>query len=352
MDQINRKMLASLLQVADISTLSLAGLDLLFREEENLSRSLPDGTCQIDPRNGDHILYVSRRGFRPHDNRPAQTADPPTTGDCPICQGKTTGVIDIAELSEGVTFINKNLFPVVYPFDRDETQRESNCPTRGYHFLQWTSSLHNKDWHNMPVTDGTVVFRRLAALEKKLLETGQQVLITKNYGRLVGGSLFHGHQQIILTPLLPNRFLDNHRFLQEKGETFSSYLLRQNPPELLLRDYSTAVLLVPYFIHRPYEMMLLLKNTSQRYLHDLSEQELSHVARGWRDAIHVMRSAMPAMDRETAYNITCHNGPGAGLYFEFLPYTQESGGLEHLGLFACQADPYIVAGHIRSILAQ
>ena len=78
--------------------------------------------------------------------------------------------------------------------------------------------------------------------------------------------------------------------------------------------------------------MLLLKNSSRQFLHELSEKELSAVAHGWRDAIQVMRTAMPAMGRETAYNITCHNGPGAGLYFEFLPYTQESGGLEHLGV--------------------
>ena len=201
----------------------------------------------------------------------------------------------------------------------------------------------------MPPADGAVVMSRLAALEKKLVETGKQVLITKNYGHLVGGSLSHGHQQIILTSLLPNRFLDNQRFLREKGEVFSSYLLRENPPELLVRDYGTAVLLVPYFIRRPYEMMLLLKDSSRQFLHELSEKELLAAAQGWRDAILVMRTVMPATGRETAYNITCHNGPGAGLYFEFLPYTQESGGMEHLGLYACQADPYVVAEHIRTV---
>jgi hypothetical protein len=59
---------------------------------------------------------------------------------------------------------------------------------------------------------------------------------------------------------------------------------------------------------------------------------------------------MPAIGRETAYNITCHNGPGAGLYFEFLPYTQEFGGVEHLGIYACQADPYVVVADIGEIL--
>ncbi len=211
-------MLDTLLEAKDISNLPLANLEKLFHQQAGLSASLPDGSCQIDPRNGDLILYVSRRGQRPHDFRPVETADHPTTSPCPICQGNTTGVIDVAELSEGFTFINKNLYPVVYPFRRDATEHKKDCPSHGYHFLQWSSSLHDKDWHNMPVTDGTVVFKRLAALEKKLVETGQQVLITKNYGRLVGSSLSHGHQQIILTSLLPERFLDDRRFLQEKGK--------------------------------------------------------------------------------------------------------------------------------------
>src|SRR5210317_1553460 len=117
MDRINKEMLATLLEAEDISKLSLAELERFFQEEGDLAQSLPDGLCQTDPRNGDRILYVSQRSGRPHDNRPAETADPLTKGNCPICQGKTTGVVDVAELSEGFTFINKNLFPVVYPFD-------------------------------------------------------------------------------------------------------------------------------------------------------------------------------------------------------------------------------------------
>lgn len=350
MDQINRENLAALLEANDISKLSMEDLEMLFRQEGSLKRSLPDGSCQIDPRNGDRIIYVPRRGDRPHDNRPVKSTDTPSEGGCPICQGSTTGVVDVAELSEGFTFINKNLFPVVYPFAEKQLESEGVSSARGLHFLQWTSSLHDKDWHNMPLSDGAVVMSRLAALEKKLVETGKQVLITKNYGRLVGGSLSHGHQQIILTSLLPNRFLDNQRFMDEKGESFSTYLLRENPTGLEVRDYGPAVLLVPTFIRRPYEMMLLLKDTKRQFLHELSEKELMAVTQGWRDGIQVMRTVMPATGRETAYNITCHNGQGAGLYFEFLPYTQEIGGLEHLGLFSCQALPHIVAEHIRKVL--
>jgi hypothetical protein len=114
----------------------------------------------------------------------------------------------------------------------------------------------------------------------------------------------------------------------------------------MVRDYGPAVLLVPYFMRQPLEMMLLLKDSSRQFLHELNQGELQAVTQGWQEAIQIIRQLMPAMGRETAYNITCHNGAGAGLYFEFLPYTQEMGGLEHLGIYACQAMPSAVSRQI------
>ncbi|MBN1993705.1 MAG: hypothetical protein JW953_13470 [Anaerolineae bacterium] len=371
--------LKKILQAENIEELSLAQLAQLFQEEKGMGDFIPDGVCQIDPRNGERIIYNSARARRPHDNRPANSTLTLPEKECLVCQGKTTGVVDVAKLSEGFTFINKNLFPILYPrqgwrtdtpvFPGENKVETEGIPAYGFHFLQWTSSLHNRDWHNMPLADRVVVMQRLAALEKKLLtgatrempppqlRDGQEdwrgfVSIIKNYGRLVGGSLIHGHQQIGFSNIMPRRFRDNWRFEQERGEPFAMYLLRKNPPELLLRDYGPAVLLVPYFMRRPFDMMLLLKDGHKRYLHELTEAELTAVADGWHDAIRVILAMMPKLGRETAYNVTTNSGPGAGLYFEFLPYTQEIGGFEHLGLFVCQANPKNISIQIRQFLEQ
>ena len=82
----------------------------------------------------------------------------------------------------------------------------------GLHFLQWTSSQHDQDWHTLSLDDGLIVLQRLAALEQKLLYESEELMppsempprkpthgfvsIIKNYGQLAGGSLAHGHQQI------------------------------------------------------------------------------------------------------------------------------------------------------------
>ncbi|MFW6115907.1 MAG: hypothetical protein ACOC7Y_02475 [Chloroflexota bacterium] len=349
--QLGREALEQILEAEDVETLSVGDLAALTRQE--IKEFLPDGAYGIDPRNGDRVLYHSSRGSRPHDNVPEDVTSIPER-DCVICRGDTTGVIDAAELSEGFTFINKNLFPVVYPFEEDGR-------ASGLHLLQWTSSQHDKDWHNMPLGDRVVVLERLAALERMLLSGGAGpasrgggdprgfVVIIKNYGHLVGGSLIHGHQQIALSDVMPRHFEDNERFEREHGETFSRYILRETAPELVVADYGAAVLLVPPFMRRPYDMMLLVKDTAKGYLHELDGDELEAVAEGWHDGIQAIREVMPRIGREIAYNVVTSNGPGVGLYFEFLPYTQEIGGVEHLGLFVCQELPEEAAARLREI---
>jgi galactose-1-phosphate uridylyltransferase len=354
--QLEREALADILQARNVETLAVGDLVALVRKE--IDGFLPDGICRVDPRNGDRILYHSSRASRPHDKVPQGETTIPQR-ECVICQGDTTGVVDVADLSEGFTFINKNLFPILYPF-------VDKGLASGLHFLQWTSSRHDKDWHNMPHGDCVVVLERLAALERKLLEGSYElpspaagradhdqpafVIIIKNYGHLVGGSLIHGHQQIAFSNVMPRHFRDNARFERQRGETFAYHILSETPPELVIKDYGPAVLLVPSFMRRPYDMMLLLKDVSKAYLHQLDEAELEAIAAGWHDAIRAIREIMPKVGREIAYNVITNNGPGAGLYVEFLPYTQEIGGVEHLGLFVCQELPERAAACLRDIV--
>lgn len=351
--QLSRKTLETILQAENIEQLSLDQLTQFVMEEEGVAQYAPDGICQIDPRNGDRIVFNSARARRPHDNRPPETDEitADTEKDCVICQGRTTHVIDVTDLSEGFTFINKNLFPIFFPIEQPDNK--SGQPIHGFHFLQWTSSLHHRDWHNMPLADSIIVMQRLGVLEKKLLNsTAKYVSIIKNYGHLVGGSLVHGHQQIGASNIIPNRHQQDIQFKNERGETFSSYMLRENPPNLVIQDYETAVLITPYFMRRPFDMQLILKDSAKSHLFQLNERETADVARSWRDAIRIMLGVMQRIGREPAYNITTHNGDGAGLYFEFLPYTQEMGGFEHIGLYSCQGNPGESASYARSVLAQ
>ncbi len=368
---LTRETLQGILRNSDVRSLTREQLVELVRKEPGLEEFRPEGLCQIDPRTGDRILFNAARARRPHENAAAKGAEPveedPNAAPSFISLGKTTGVVDVADLSEGFTLINLNLFPVLFPSERtgDGISVESvgngapsaePLPVEGCHFLQWTSSYQDRDWHNMPLDDCAVVVERLGALENTLLGddprqgTPGYISLIKNCGRLVGGSIAHGHQQIAFSSVLPRRNRDLVAFSENYGTPFSKFMLENNPSSLLLRDYGSAALVVPYFMRRPFDMMLILKDHSKRYLQELSQRERRDVAQGWQDGIRGMRAALAGLDRQIAYNIVANTGPGAGMSFDFLPYTQETGGLEHLGLYVCQGVPEAAATFLRKIM--
>ncbi len=365
-NHLSEEMLAKVLQNRRLEDIDTAGVFDLVRGEQAIEKFVPEGIVRVDPRDGAVVTFNSKRAKRPHTNTAVPRDEPEDHGaECPICHGRTTGIIDVAPLSKGFTFINKNLFPVAHPQDaapqdmtRGELPHGAGCSdARGLHLLQWTSNYDERDWHNMPDADLEIVLDRLGVLEHTLLfESGERdqpaghVVIIKNYGRLVGGSLAHGHQQILYTNVPPRHFCNNRRFQEQRGECFADFMLRENPEQLVVRDYGPVVLMVPYFMRRPYNMLLAVKRTSCAYLHQLDDAERSATAAAWKDAIQAIRAIMDAIDRPIAFNVTVHNGPGCGLYCEFLPYTQEMGGFEQLGFWVCQGTPEGCAETLRETL--
>lgn len=366
--RINLDVLQGLVEGTAIDELSTSHL-ISYYVDDNINNGYSArAKATVDPRSNEAIIYNPSRVDRPHDYHEKGEPPSPSRKPCPICRGNTTGILDLANLSDGYTFINKNLYPVLSPPPlQKENEDPHDSPVWGMHLIQWTSSYHDRNWHNMPLEDCAVVMSRLAAAEKKLLAVGNDiskeliaggspnrdqcyVSIIKNVGSAVGGSLEHDHQQIILGNLAPRRILNNQRFLKKQGMTFSEYSQKTNPPEYLIRDYGSAVLLVSEFMRRPFEMILAIKDFEKSYLHEFDPAVFLAISKGWKDATRLYQELMPQLDRELAYNVVTHNGPGAGLYFEFLPYTQEQGGLEHLGMAICQAEPEQVAKQIRAIL--
>ena len=118
----------------------------------------------------------------------------------------------------------------------------------------------------------------------------------------------------------------------------------------MIRDYGSAVLLVPCFMRRPFDMMLCLRDSTRSHIYELTPDEVKTVVTGWQDAIPATRAVMAEIGRELAYNVITHNGPGGGLYFEFLPYTRETGGFEQLGLVSCQLDPFQAASRLKKLI--
>ncbi len=349
-----REKFEEILRNRDIEDLDYNNIAEILIKEPKLQGNLPENLYTVDPLDSSIIVFNSKRAHRPHRYKPREEVEPTAEEPGFIVQGDTTGAIDAADLNEGFTFINFNLFPVFYSDGTgnfsDSTHKLYQHPVEGIHFLQWTSSYQSRDWHNMPLEDCIIVLQRVSALEEVLLSDRERhIYFFKNYGNQVGGSIPHGHQQIGCTNIPANSTEQLISYEKTRGKPYSRYVLNENPGDLDVIEYETAVLLVPYFMKRPYNMMLLLKDSGKRRLHELQHEELRDIARGWREGIILMRSILKDTGRDLAFNIIAHTGPGCGIYFDLLPYTQEMGGFEHLGMFICQGCPADCAEDLRSL---
>ena len=154
--EITSDVLARRLEASDIKEITMDEIFALFRNERGLSEFAPDGICQEDPRDGSIVVFNSKRAKRPHDNRDERKIEETAQKPCPVCEGHTTGIVDVEKQSDGLTFINKNLYPCFYVKDNlDKAALKSpphsydgsgEGPSFGLHFLQWTSSKHDSDW--------------------------------------------------------------------------------------------------------------------------------------------------------------------------------------------------------------
>lgn len=372
-DELSYKRLKQLAESHDLTKLTYTELLRSMRQDEKISQFKPSPVCQIDPRDSLRVVYSKSRLRRPHDTIPENSGAPP----CPVCTGKTVGVVDITPLSEGYTFINKNLYPILYPHQEVSAGHHvvgaggesSGHPAFGIHFLQWPSTHHERDYRNMPIPDIVVGLERLAAFESWCLHAEDSGLpvtderedgnhfgyvgIIKNQGYLVGGSLEHGHLQMVHTNIRPKRIIDDMEFARRTSSSFACHMLDNNPPELTIRQYDEGVrLLVPYFMKRSLDALIVPEDAGASYLHELDEQGLSGLARALKDATGVVHRVMPEMGLELAYNLVFHTGPIGGMYIELLAYTQQVGGYEHLGIYICQGSPELTTNAYRKALAE
>ncbi|WP_026973180.1 hypothetical protein [Aliagarivorans marinus] len=376
--QLTLAQIQSRLLSQDFTQLPFSDLLQNISDDPQLQQFAPDGICQIDPRNGTLVIYNSARAKRIH-----TTASPNPNNlvdcACPICDGHVGDILDYAEHSEGFTFVNKNLYPIFLPIDElpcesadyfeHQDPEHRGRSSYGFHLLQWTSSIHTRDWHNMPFGDALISFQRLAAIEHSLLhqpsefmsrsmiQMAQQsvsgyVSVIKNYGAAAGASLTHGHQQIGYSNILPQQFFNNLRFRKRNDKPFSQFILEENPKELQVWDFGEVLLVVPYFMKRPFDMLLLVKDTEVRYLHQLSDKQQQQVVKAIQAVCASLIALMQQMGKVPAFNFMVNNGPGCGLYIEFLAKTQLMGGFEQIGLYVCQANPKACAEELRTQIAQ
>ncbi len=368
-EQLDPTRLAEIVRIEAIETASYEELETVVRTSD-AERYQPDPHAAHDPRSDLWISYSESRRTRPLSAGSTTQADDALLSgsdaeagrdltSCIVCDCRLTPVVDMAPLcKDHRTFITPNLFPMVYPFE--PAQAEGN---RGIHLLQWCSTLHEADLHNMCSHDLEVVFARLATLEEFLLHgkaagyprSGEDhagfVAIMKNRGFKVGGSVEHGHQQVAHLSVLPRRIAEDRDFLEKEGIAFANHLRKAARPDLIVAEYPGGVsAIVSPFMRRPLEAVIVPPRDAGEHLHHLDQAALNGLAAALREMTGALSLLMEQRNLSFDYNLAFHTGPVGLLYVEILPYTQPYGGFEHLGHYLCQDSPAAVARVYRDVL--
>ncbi|MDG2148356.1 MAG: hypothetical protein P8N09_02415 [Planctomycetota bacterium] len=320
------------------ASLGFEGLQDVCRLSSN--RHPPARTMAREERDGFPIVYSETR---------AQRLDIPDDV-CVVCEEQTCPVVDQIHLpGDDVAWFTPNLYPITYPHE------EAGAESRGIHLVHWSSLRHDKGLGGSDRATATALLQHLARAEEFLLhhapsdfpDRGEghrgHVGIVKNRGHLVGGSVQHDHQQVMLSAAVPSE--------PPRIAGLAHRLLDETPEELIIDcTDGAATTLVPSFMRRPLQTFIVPHGDETGWLHHMEPSALEALAVALAQLTAITDTVMTERWGEPAWNLILHTGPGTGPLIEMRPFTQPLGGFEHLGLYLCEELPATSAGRLREAL--
>ncbi|MCK4546912.1 MAG: galactose-1-phosphate uridylyltransferase [Candidatus Eisenbacteria sp.] len=136
------------------------------------------------------------------------------------------------------------------------------------------------------------------------------ILVFKNHGEQAGASLEHSHTQIIATPIVPKRVMEElngarqHYDLKERCIFCDIVLQEMEDGIRLVTENEACVSLTPFASRFPFETWLLPKWHSSRF-EDMTDSQITSVADLLLETLLRLRSALNA----PPYNFIIHTGP-------------------------------------------
>lgn len=326
-----------------------------------------------DPINRNWVILAPKRQERPNEfHRPESTA-----GGCPFCPGNEAmtppEVASIREVGhdkpdspDWKARVFPNLFPALTMDSRaDFTQDDLyvQLPGVGGHEVIVLTPDHNLEPFEI---DADVWFELLKLFCHRYCfwqrhDEIQYVLLFQNYGRSSGASLFHAHNQLVSTTIVPPRIEDELRgdreyFAKTGGCAYCEALERElSCARRIIFTNEHFVALCPFASRLPYESVLLPKRHSQG-LHDLTETELRSLAHAMKDLLAAYAYGLDNPPFNYLFHVapvhTDENADYFHWHLEFIPRLSVAAGFEWgSGIFINSVDPDDAASRLREGLS-
>jgi len=145
------------------------------------------------------------------------------------------------------------------------------------------------------------------------------ILIFKNHGSRAGASLFHPHSQIIATPMIPRRIMDElestkHYFHASGGYCLFTDIIKDEleAKERIIVDDEHFIALAPYASRFPFETWIIPKAEDPSF-EDINEVEKKHLAK----VLWTVLAKLYKLLGDPAYNYYIHTAPCDGKDYRF-----------------------------------
>ncbi len=324
-----------------------------------------------DPVIGRWVIISTERGKRPSDFAPIE--EKKKGGFCPFCYGnedKTPPEIyairpdNSPKDKPGWTL---RVIPNKYPALRIEGQLNrqgdgiyDKMNGVGAHEVIVETPEHFKDLADLEIGAIFDVFRvfRERVLDLKKDIRLKYAMIFKNHGMSAGASLEHTHSQLIATPIIPKRVIEE----MEGAKNYFNFKERCIFCDIIHQEIKDGVRIVfeedffiviePYAPRFPFETWILPREHHSHY-ESQSDEMIQHLAVTMKEVLGRINAAL----NNPPYNFVIHTSPlqdGALEYYhwhiEFMPKLTRIAGFEWgTGFYINPTSPEDAAQYLRNI---
>jgi UDPglucose--hexose-1-phosphate uridylyltransferase len=273
---------------------------------------------RLNPLNGRWVTVVAERAQRPSDFAPRQAqveANPELP--CPFCPGHEEATPPALESydrdGKWVVRVVPNRYPAFFGDDsmavRNLGPVHVQAAASGIHEVLVFSPEHDESWADLTDDDTQLVMCAMKArfVEHAAMPHVRYTQAIVNQGREAGASLSHPHGQLLGMPFVPGEILDEERAFAR----FDGGCILCTTAEAELADGSrivhaddSVVVVCPFWSGSPYELLVIPRQHAA-HLQDTSEDELTAVGLGIRNALANLRDLMG----DVAYNLVFHTAP-------------------------------------------
>ncbi|MBD3258020.1 galactose-1-phosphate uridylyltransferase [candidate division GN15 bacterium] len=276
-----------------------------------------------DPITGRWVIISTERG-----NRPTSFSSVTRTAEasrCPFCPGNEKATPpEVMAYREPASEPNRpgwrvrvisNKYPALKiegTLDRQPKGIYDRMNGIGAHEVFIETPDHNRDLVDMSVHEVRDVLwayrERMSDLERDI--RFKYILVFKNHGEAAGASLEHAHSQLIATPIIPRRVMEQiegaRRYYDFKERCIFCDIIRQEVTdnERIIKDHDAFIAFQPFAARFPFEAWIIPKSHQSSYL-DMSDQEYLNLASCLKDTLLRIKMAL----NDPPFNYILHSRP-------------------------------------------